>query len=144
MSGLASEHTLRKIAGERAASTSLQASAALPSAGAYQADPSGTTRLVEIPEFASQATIFISYTRGGSGGYAAHKVFLGDGTRVGQVLSPANDFSGISGRAPTSASAVEYSLTIDLKGGATRLGIASAEVGNTGSPGTLAALVAFS
>lgn len=126
----------------------LAASAALPASGAYEVDPSGATRLVAIPKLAHAATIFVSYTRGAVNGAAAHKLFLGDGTRVAQVRGPdpdpANAFDGVPGRASSSASAAHYSIALDLDGGATHLGIASAETGATGTPGTVAAWVAFS
>jgi len=133
---------------ERQAAIVLAASATLPASGAYEADPSAGTRLVEIPEGVDCATVFVSYTRGTTSGRAAHKLFLGDGTRVAQVRGPdpdpANAFDGVPGRASSSSSAVQYSIALELAGGATHLGIASAETGATGTPGTCAAWVTFS
>lgn len=127
---------------KRHAPTELKASATLPASGAYESDPS-VAAMTAIPDNVLTATIAISYTRGGSGGYAAHKVFLSDGTRVFQVQAADGTYDGTDGRASVDDNPILYSLTVDVSGGATKIGIASAEVGATGTPGDYVATVTF-
>jgi hypothetical protein len=124
------------------ASAALTASTALPAAGAYESDPSSGA-MVAVPAGSRRATITISYTRGASSGQAAHKIFTYDGTTVAQAMSPDGTYNGINGRASTGAGAIGYTIAIDLFGGETKVGIASAEIGVTGTPGTYASAVTF-
>lgn len=120
----------------------LKSSVALPASGAYESDPV-VTDMVTVPAGARATQIYISYTRGTTSGQAAHKIFTTDGTNVCQVMAPDGTYSGVSGRASTSASAIGYSISVAVPGGDVRIGIASAEVGATGTPGSYSAQVTF-
>lgn len=127
---------------DRTSPVTLTESATLPAAGAFEADPESAA-MIPIPAEKLTATIVISYTRGASGGQAKHKVFLGDGTRIHQVQSGDGSYDGDAGRASTGAGAITYSYHVDVSGGSTRIGIASAEIGATGTPGSYSSTVTF-
>lgn len=131
---------------DRTDSVALTASTVLPDSGAYQADPS-LSAMVPVPANTYRATIYITYTRGGSGGKAAHKVFIANGiatgSKVAQVMAPDNSYDGWNGKASASAGAFSYSLSVELEGGERKIGIASAEVGATGTPGTYSSAITF-
>jgi hypothetical protein len=136
------EESLSVCRPEPVPAVALKAVATLAGAGAYDADPA-VGDCVAIPAGVLKATIMISYTRAAANGQAAHKVFLSDGTSVGQALSPDGSYNGVVGRLSTSASAIVYTISVDVSGGSTKLGIASAEVGVTGSPGSVVSSVTF-
>jgi hypothetical protein len=139
---IASNQSPVAVKGTVTAEATLSTSATLPAAGAFEADPT-TGSMVAIPAGSRSATIYGTYTRGAAGGQASHKVFVTGGATSAQALGPDGSYNGLNGRASTSASAIGYSFHIDLTGGETKLGIASAEVGVTGTPGTFASTVTF-
>lgn len=114
----------------------------LPAAGAYEAAPSDGS-CTAIPAGSRRATIYISYTRGAANGQAAHKLYVSNGTEVAQCMSIDGTYNGINGAPSTSSSAILYTIPVDLIGGETKIGMASAEVGVTGTPGTYYATVTF-
>lgn len=125
-----------------AATQALTASAALPAAGAYEAVPAQGA-MVAVPPGSRRATIRVKYTRGAAGGQAAHKVYVSDGTNPMQAMAPDGTYAGIYGAPSTSASAIYYAISIDLIGGETSISQAGAEVGVTGTPGTVETAVTF-
>ena len=120
----------------------LLASATLPPAGAYQGVPVHTD-MVAIPALKAQALINVTYTRGASGGKAAHKFYVYDGGSVMQLVSPNNDFDGLEGPAPADGNPLSAAYEVRLAGYMTKIGIASAETGVTGTPGVAASTVSF-
>ena len=139
---IASDQSAIPTKGTRTATAALTGSASLPAAGAFEVDPT-TGAMVTIPTTAKRATIYISYTRGAANGAAAHKIFVSDGTKVSQVLHPDGSYNGLNGRVSTSASAIQYAISVDLEGGETKIGIASAEVGVAGTPGSYSSEITF-
>lgn len=130
------------IAARAAFYASVGSPATLPAAGAYEAIPLDAA-MVAIPTNSRRAMIYISYTRGAAGGQAAHKLYISNGSEVAQVLSVDGTFGGVNGAPSASASAIWYAIPLDLIGGETKIGIASAEVGVTGTPGSYYATVTF-
>jgi hypothetical protein len=108
------------------------ASQALPAAGAYT-----TPTQYALPQAAEKVTFYVSYARGGSGGQAQHTVWLGNGTEFAQAPNYDFTWTALQGPATTSASEIQYAIVVEVAGGVTHIGLASAEVGNTGSPGTM-------
>lgn len=139
---VASNQSAMPVKGTITATAHLTSSATLPAAGAFEADPA-TNAMVAVPATARRATIYISYIRGASGGQSAHKIFVSDGSKVAQVLAPDGTYSAISGRASTSSSAIGYAIDVELEGGETLIGIASAETGVTGTPGSYSSEITF-
>lgn len=124
-----------------------RASAALPAAGADDTTPTK----VDLTSGVQTLTLWASYTRGGSGGYARLKPQVSpDG--VTWYRATLIDGGTISGTAPAgvlATRALEYDLpvpadgtilrtahTVDVRG-ARFFRCGAAEVGNTGAPGTL-------
>jgi hypothetical protein len=107
------------------------ASQTLPASGAY----TSPTQYV-LSQGAEKVTFYVSYTRGGSGGQAQHTVWLGNGTEFAQAPNYDFSWSAFSGPATTSATEIQYALVVDV-GGHSHIGLACAETGNTGSPGTI-------
>lgn len=128
-----------------------RASAALPASGADDSSPTA----VPLSSAAQTATVWATYTRGGSGGYARIKPEVSpDG--VSWFKAALVNVGTIGGTAPSgvlATRALEYDLPTPASGsalstahpidvrGARFLRIPAAEVGNTGAPGTLALLI---
>jgi hypothetical protein len=130
----------------RVARTEHRASGALAGSGAWS-----TPTAYDIPDGAQFVTAWITYTRGASGGYPGVRIVLGNGTDEGDVLTvdpnitsslPYGKQTGYAtellGSQPQDASAITFCITIDVRGGATKLKVLLAEVGVTGTPGTAA------
>lgn len=124
----------------------LRASAALAAAGAFNASP--TT--VALDSHCQSVTVWCTYTRGGSGGYATLRPQIShdgvhwyaapilDGTLT--TSAPYGTMAVVAAQynlpAPGDGSAFGIAVSLDVAG-ARYLRIAAAEVGNTGAPGTL-------
>lgn len=107
------------------------ASQALPAAGAYTSPTQ-----YALPQAAEKVTFYVSYTRGGAGGQAQHTIWLGNGTEFAQVPNYDFTYTGFQGLASTSASEIVYAIPVTV-GGNSHIGLACAEYGNTGAPGTI-------
>lgn len=143
---IASDQSAVAIKGTTTARAAFQASAGspttLPAAGAYESAPLDAA-MIAIPAGSRRAMIYISYTRGAASGQAAHKIYISNGTEVAQCLSIDGTYNGMPGAASVSASAILYSIPVDLIAGETKIGMASAEIGVTATPGTYFATVTF-
>lgn len=125
----------------------LRASAALPASGDYDSSPTK----IHLASCTQSVTVECTYTRGGSGGYCALKPELSfDGTTwmratigTGVLSSTAPDGTMplvcllYSSPVPSSGSALTFAVNFDVQG-ARYFRCAAAEVGATGTPGTLA------
>lgn len=139
---LSSDQTAVAIKGTVTARQVLTASATLPAAGAYEAVPADGA-CVTIPAGSRSACISILYTRGAANGQAAHKFYTSNGTEVTQCTAMDGNYNGHNGAPSVSASAVAYNVTVSLISGETKIGIASAETGVTGTPGTYSTAITF-
>jgi len=120
--------------------------ATLPAAGAYEAAPTNSaTAGVAAPVGVGTNdwlgwTATILYTQGASSGQMACKVYVYDGANWGQVASPVDQsYNGISLGVGTG----QYTISGTVPRGATRLMLASAEIGVTGTPGSYTSEIAF-
>lgn len=120
----------------------LSASATLPASGVYQNLPL-VGAMIAVPQGARRASIYVSYTRGAAGGQAAHKIFVTDGTNIGQLPSMDGTYNGFNGAPSASAGGVVYVIPVDLIGAEAKISIISAEIGVTANPGTCAATIMF-
>lgn len=138
--------TQRAKASPRIARVVHMASAALPAAGGYTANAA-----YAIPDGAQFVTLYCTYTRGAAGGYPKFRCDLGNGTEtaVVQTLDPTITVaqpsggqlaynSEIAGPKPQDANPLVFALEYAVRGGATTIALQAAEVGVTGTPGTLA------
>lgn len=122
-----------RIVGLTAGSSTFLRTGTLPAAGAYEATPSiGGSGSINIPSNAVRALLWFSYTQGAAGGQAAHKIFISNGIDNAQLMSVDGTFNGIRG----GSSGVQYCIPVEVPGGLSYIGIASAEVGVTATPGT--------
>lgn len=125
------------------------ASAALPAAGAYTAP-----QALGVPDGSKYITFWITYTRGGAGGYPAFKPqFQGNGVGIqmsGNTMLDLSSFAAaaplgavnfyveqLKGPAPSDADALSYQLTFKLPAFVTIVELLAAEVGAVGTPGTI-------
>ena len=124
-------------------STALKSSATLPGSGAFTSIPTaGADGTILVPQTAQKVIVYISYTRGASSGQAAHKFYGYNGTDVGQLMSLDGTYNQINGAASISASAIVYIMTFDVSS-LLYFGMTSAEIGVTGTPGTVSANITF-
>ncbi len=120
--------------------TTLTALATLEAAGAYQTAPLAAA-CVALPAGWDQATISFVYTAGTTGGQMAVKVYFVSGgptPTIAQVMAPDSTYNGFAGPVGTS----NWSISVDCRG-TTKIGIAAAEVGVAGTPGTFSSTVTF-
>lgn len=111
---------------------------ALPPAGAYS-----STYTVAVPDWADSATVFVEYTRGASNGYPYVRTYLGNATDLGLAMKGDGSYDPITGPTPSDGNPLVFNVSLDLKRGVTRVGVAAAEGGVTATPGTWRAYVTF-
>ena len=103
--------------------------------------------MLEIPPGKAKAMIYFAYTRGGSGGQQANKVFVANSrsstAKSFQLMAPDGSYDGVLGRTSVDADPIRYALQVELGEGAMKIGVSSAEVGATGTPGTYSAEITF-
>lgn len=128
------------------ARTELIASRALPGSGAFYTPSSP----FEVPQGIGTVVVWVTYTRGGAGGYPVLRPLLGNGTETAYdaLMSPSvtvvapfgtqpSNANTIAFPAPADGSAVTLAYTFTVAG-VLYFNLTVAEVGATGTPGTIA------
>lgn len=112
-------------------------------AGTLTSSYAAASAAIDVPDGASFALIHVSYT-GGSGstnGAASHKVLIGDGTYQG--AGPDGTYSAIAGVSAAAAATSKYVIGPINVRGSSKINLSSAETGDTGHVGLIAATVSF-